>query len=42
MNVKLIVSKNQIEKNSAWTIAKGDDASKLRPGQIIKRETIKK
>jgi curli biogenesis system outer membrane secretion channel CsgG len=41
MNVKLIVSKNQIEKNSAWTIAKGDDASKLRPGQIIKRETIK-
>jgi len=41
MNVKLIVSKNQIEPKYAWTKADGDDAPKIRPGQIIKRDGLK-
>jgi hypothetical protein len=41
MNVKLIVSKNQIQPTTSWSVAKGDDAPKLRPGQIIKRDAIK-
>ena len=41
MNVKLKVSDNQIQEKRAWTVADGDDAPKLRPGQIIKRDAIK-
>jgi hypothetical protein len=40
MNVKLKVSDNQLQKNNAWTVADGDDAEKLRPGQIITRDAL--
>lgn len=42
LNVELVVSKNQIESHRSWTKADGDDANKLRPGMIIKRDAIKK
>ena len=38
--VTLTVSKNQINQNNAWTLADGDDASKLKPGQIIQRAAL--
>jgi curli biogenesis system outer membrane secretion channel CsgG len=41
MNVKLTVSKNQLEPKYAWTKAEGDDAPKIRPGQIVKRDALK-
>jgi curli biogenesis system outer membrane secretion channel CsgG len=41
MNVKLLVSKNQIESNRAWTKAEGADALKLRAGEIVKRDALK-
>ena len=41
MNVKLKVSDNQLQDKRAWTIADGDEAPELRPGQIIKREALK-
>ena len=41
LNVKLVVSKNQIQPHTSWTKADGDDANKLRPGMIIKRDAIK-
>jgi TolB-like protein len=41
MNVKLKVSDNQIQQTKSWTIAEGDDAPNIRPGQIIKRDAIK-
>jgi len=41
MNVKLKVSDNQLQEKRAWTIADGDDAPNLRPGQIIKRDALK-
>jgi len=41
MNVKLVVSNNQIQPNTAWTKADGDDASKIRAGQIVKRDALK-
>jgi hypothetical protein len=41
MNVKLKVAKNQIQPNTSWTKADGDDANKLRPGQIVKRDALK-
>jgi len=40
LNVELTVSKNQINQNNSWTVADGDDASKLRAGQIIKRAAL--
>jgi len=42
MNVKLKVSQNQIEPKYAWTKAEGDDAPKIRAGQIVKRDGLKK
>jgi len=42
LNVKLVVSKNQLEPKYAWTKAEGDDAPKIRPGQIVKRDELKK
>jgi len=41
MNVKLKVSKNQLEPKYTWTKADGDDANKIRPGQIVKRDGLK-
>jgi len=41
MNVKLKVADNQLQKTNAWTVADGDDAPNLRPGQIIKRDALK-
>jgi hypothetical protein len=41
MNVKLKVSDNQLQEKRAWTVAEGDDAPSIRPGQIIKRDAIK-
>ena len=41
MNVKLKVSDNQLQQTNAWTVADGDDAPNLRPGQIIKRDALK-
>jgi len=41
MSVKLTVSKNQIQPDRAWTLADGDEASKIRPGQIVKRDALK-
>jgi len=41
MNVKLIVSKNQIEPKYSWAKADGDDAPNIRVGQIIKRDALK-
>jgi len=41
LNVELTVSKNQIQNHTSWTKADGDDANKLRPGMIIKRDAIK-
>jgi hypothetical protein len=41
MNVKLKVSDNQLQQKNAWTVADGDDAAKLRPGQVIKRDALK-
>jgi hypothetical protein len=40
MNVKLKVSKNQIQPDRSWTKADGDDAPKLRAGQIVKRDAL--
>jgi hypothetical protein len=40
LNVKLTVSKNQIQPTTSWTKADGDDAPKLRPGQIVKRDAL--
>ena len=41
MNVTLTVSDNQLQEKNAWTVADGDDAAKLRPGQVIKRDALK-
>ena len=41
MNVKLKASDNQLQDKRTWTLADGDDAPNLRPGQIIKREALK-
>jgi len=41
MNVELKVSDNQLQDKKAWTVADGDDAPNLRPGQIIKRNALK-
>ena len=40
MNVKLKVSDNQLQQTNAWTIAEGDDAPKIRAGQIVKRDKL--
>jgi hypothetical protein len=40
MSVKLTVSKNQIQPDRAWTLADGDDAKNIRPGQIVKRDKL--
>jgi len=40
MNVKLKVSDNQLQQTNAWTIVDGDDAPKVRAGQIIKRDKL--
>jgi hypothetical protein len=41
MDAKLIVSKNQIQTHRAWTLVEGDDAKKVRPGDIVKRDKLK-
>ena len=42
LNVKLVVSQNQIEPHRSWTKADGDEANKLRPGMIVQRDKIEK
>jgi TolB-like protein len=41
MNVELKVSDNQLQDKKAWTVADGEDAPNLRPGQVIKRNALK-
>jgi len=41
MNVKLKVSDNQLQSRNAWTVAEGDDASNIKPGQVITRDALK-
>jgi hypothetical protein len=41
MNVELKVSDNQIQDKTSWTIADGEDAPNIRPGQVIKRKALK-
>jgi DNA-directed RNA polymerase subunit beta' len=41
MNVELKVSDNQIQGKTSWTIADGEDAPNIRPGQVIKRKALK-
>jgi len=41
INAKLVVSKNQIGPKYSWTKVEGDDASKVRAGQIVKRDGLK-
>ena len=31
---------NQLQQTNAWTIAEGDDAPKIRAGQIVKRDKL--
>jgi len=40
MDVELIVSKNQIQNHRSWTLIEGEDSSKVRAGNIIKRDKL--
>ena len=39
--VTLTVAKNQVQTDKSWTYADGEDANKLRPGQMIQRKGLK-
>jgi len=41
MDVTLTISKNQLQAHRSWATADGNDAVNLRPGQIVKRKTLK-
>jgi len=41
MNIKLIVSKNQIQEHRSWSVVNGKNVKEIRVGNIVKRDKLK-